>query len=172
MSDSELSRIVKRKPLVGEIAIEANESERAALARRFGISAIDSLSARLELSEKGKAVLAEGALVADVVQPCAISHEDFSHRIEEELAFRFVPAGPQPEEPDIEIELVGEELDEIDYEGESFDVGEAVAQSLGLAIDPYAEGPDADTARTKAGITSDDAPSGPLAEALAALKRD
>ena len=46
------------------------------------------------------------------------------------------------------------------------------AQTLALAIDPYAEGPDADATREKAGIKSDDAPSGPLAEALgAALKK-
>ena len=49
-----------------------------------------------------------------------------------------------------------------------------MAQTLALAIDPYREGPDADEARKKAGIVSDEdhAPSGPLAEALAGLKKD
>ena len=53
-------------------------------------------------------------------------------------------------------------------------LGEAIAQTLALAIDPYREGPDADEARKKAGIVSDEdhAPSGPLAEALAGLKKD
>ena len=84
---------------------------------------------------------------------------------------RFVPEGEPSDEPDIEIELDADELDEIEFSGESFDLGEAVAQSLGLAIDPYAEGPNADAARKEAGITGDDAPSGLLAEALAALKK-
>ncbi|QYU69205.1 hypothetical protein J4558_03410 [Leptolyngbya sp. 15MV] len=53
-----------------------------------------------------------------------------------------------------------------------FDLGEAVAQSLGLAIDPYAVGPEAEAARREAGIASDDVPSGPLAEALRALRKD
>ena len=49
------------------------------------------------------------------------------------------------------------------------DLGEAVAQSFGLALDPYATGPDAETTRRDAGIVAESAPSGPFA-ALAALK--
>jgi len=171
VSESEFSRMVRRKPLPGApVEIEASEAERAALAKRFGIGAIERLRAVLDLSEKGTAVLAEGTLSADIVQACAVSGEDFAHTIEEELALRFVPAERPADEPDIEIELDTGDLDEIEYEGENFDLGEAVAQSLGLAIDPYAEGPDADAAREDAGIASDDAPSGPLAEALRGLK--
>ena len=171
MSKSELSRMVKRKPLpAAPVEIEASAAERAALATRFGISAVERLNATLSLSEHGKAVIAEGALSAAIVQPCAVSGEDFASAIEEDLAFRFVPAAPKPDEPDIEIELDSEELDEIEYEGDSFDLGEAVAQSLGLAVDPYAEGPDAEAVRKAAGITGDDTPSGPLAEALKGLK--
>ena len=84
---------------------------------------------------------------------------------------RFVPASEEPEfDPEEEIELDSSEPDEIYYEGQAFDLGEAVAQSFGLAIDPYAEGPDAGTTREKAGLL-DAAPSGPFA-ALAALKKD
>ena len=171
MSAPELSRIVKLNALKEEpVLIEAGEEERAALARRFGLSAIDSLVASVQLTPRGARVRGEGRLVAQVVQPCAISGEDFAHTIEEELAFVFVP---EDRVPDLdEIELEADDLDEIDYSGDSFDLGEAVAQSLGLAIDPYAEGPDADAARQSAGIGSDDAPSGPLADALAALKKD
>ena len=50
------------------------------------------------------------------------------------------------------------------------DVGEAVAQSLALAIDPFAVGPDAERARQQAGLL-DEGQAGPFA-ALAALKRD
>ena len=62
-------------------------------------------------------------------------------------------------------------MDEIFYEGDSFDLGEAVAQSLALAIDPFACGPDADRVRQEKGLSADDQPSGPFA-ALAALKKD
>ena len=48
---------------------------------------------------------------------------------------------------DIEIDTDG--LDEIEYEGTHMDVGEAVAQSLALAIDPFLTGPAAEAARER-----------------------
>jgi hypothetical protein len=72
---------------------------------------------------------------------------------------------------DEEIELEADDCDEIEFAGEMFDLGEAVAQSLGLAIDPYAEGPDADAARTAAGIVQEGEVRGPLADLLAGLKK-
>lgn len=179
MPAPEFSRMVKLRPLPGgKLVIEANEAERAALAKRFGLPAIEALSANVELEQDGKAIRATGTLAASVTQLCAISGEDFTTTISEPLALRFVEEGSidpaLSEDEDIEIELSADELDEIEYSGDSFDLGEAIAQSLGLAIDPYAEGPNADAARNKAGITSDEeqAPSGPLAEALKALKKD
>ena len=174
MSASELSRMIKPRALpAGELAIEASEAERAALAARFGITALPAVSATVAFVPKGEAVLARGSLAATVEQPCAISREDFTYDVAEDFELRFVPAGERAEhEPDEEFELAADDLDEIEYEGDAFDIGEAIAQELGLAIDPYREGPDADRIRAEKGIESDEdrAPSGPLAEALAALK--
>lgn len=178
MNAPEFSRLVKVKPLAGDtLRLEANEAERTALAARFGLPAIRSLVAEVDLEEDGRAIRASGSLQAEIIQTCAISGEDFSVSIDEPLALRFIEESlidrdPALEEGEIEIELDAEDLDEIAYTGDSFDLGEAVAQSLGLAIDPYAEGPNAEAARKQAGITGDDAPAGPLAEALAALKKD
>ena len=176
MSAPELSRPVKPRALPAEpLAIEANDAERAALADRFAVTAIATLTATVEFATEDEAVLANGTLSATITQPCAVTREELSYAVEEPLALRFVPAGSLPEHaPDEEIELDSEDLDEIEYEGDSFDLGEAIAQTLALAIDPYREGPDADEARKKAGIVSDEdhAPSGPLAEALAGLKKD
>lgn len=181
MSAPEFSRPVRLKAIPEEpLVLEADAAERQALAERFGIVAIESLRAEiaLEPEKKGK-VSAHGSLDAQIVQACAVSGDEFPVAIEEDLGFVFVPAQQrapteqEDEEIEIEIELAGEELDEIEYEGDSFDLGEAVAQSLALAIDPYAEGPGADEARKRAGIVADDAkPSGPLAAALSALKKN
>ena len=70
------------------------------------------------------------------------------------------------------VKISPEELDEIEYHGEMFDLGEAVAQSLALAIDPYAEGPNADAARKAAGIVLEGEQDGPLAAFLAGLKKN
>jgi hypothetical protein len=172
----ELSRMIKTRPLPGEmIVITANEAERAALAARFGLSAIDSLRAELALEAKPKAIRATGRLKAAITQSCAVSGEDFAVHIDEPLDLRFVEARTRPvAEADeaIEIELEADDCDEIDYTGDMFDLGEAIAQSLGLTIDPYAEGPGADAARKAAGIVAEGEQMGPLADLLAALKKD
>ncbi len=168
----EFERIVKLDRLPREpLKVTADETERAALARRFGIEAVHSIEAEMRFAPEGRIVVAKGRLTAAIEQLCAISGEPFRNRVEELLAMRFVPASEQPEfNPEEEIELDAAELDDIYYEGQSFDLGEALAQSFGLAIDPYAEGPAAGTTREKAGLL-DAAPSGPFA-ALAALKKD
>lgn len=128
------------------VTLIADESERAALARRFGLVRIDRIEAEVVLERKGEALTAEGTLEADIVQSCAVSAEDLPVAIREPLAFRFVPdAGGHA--PDEEIELEADELDEIPYTGVHVDLGEAVAQSLALAIDPFATGPEAEQAR-------------------------
>ena len=173
---SELVRLVKPRALpAGMMEVEANEAERGALAKRFGITAIHALTAKVDFSEKDDAVVASGTFSATLEQPCAVTRDDFTYDISEAFSLRFVPAGRLGEyEEDAEFELTEEDLDEIEYEGETFDLGEAIAQELGLAIDPYREGPDADAVRAETGIESDEdrKPSGPLAEALAALKKD
>ena len=173
---NELVRLVKPRALpAGTMEVEANEAERAALVKRFGITAIHALTAKVGFSEKDDAVVASGTFSATLEQPCAVTRDDFTYDISEGFSLRFVPAGRMGDyEEDTEFELTEEDLDEIEYEGETFDLGEAIAQELGLAIDPYREGPDADAMRAEAGIESDEdrKPSGPLADALAALKKD
>ena len=170
----ELSRPVKVRPLPGDpVIIEANEAERAALAQRFSLSSVESLRAEIELEDKGKAIRATGALKAEIMQACAISAEDFPVSVDEPVDLRFVPEGTlsAAESDDEEIELEADDCDEIEYSGETFDLGEAVAQTLGLVIDPYAEGPNADAARKAAGIVEEGQQGGALADALAALKK-
>lgn len=169
---SEMERLIRVRHLpAGIVRIEASAAECDALAARFGICAVHSLLAEVELEAGGGGTVhASGWLNARIEQECAVSREPFTATIHEPLALVFTPNVERPATPDEEVELDTDALDEIGYAGESFDLGEAVAQTLGLTIDPYAEGPQADAVRAEAGIVSDDAPSGALAEALASLK--
>ena len=171
----ELSRPIKVKGLPGDaLVIEATAGERAALARRFGLPGIDSLRAEIDLEQRGKAIRATGTLKAAIRQACAISGEDFPANIDEPIDLRFVDETgvTAPDDEEIEIELEADDCDEIEYSGDMFDLGEAVAQSLGLSIDPYAEGPNADAARKAAGIVQEGEQEGPLAALLAGLKKN
>ena len=165
----EFSRLVGIGDCEGRtLEYEATEAERVALAERFAIPALRSLSGTLTLTKKGANIAATGAFDAHVVQDCAVSGEPFEHRIAEDMDLTFVPPRhfASVEEP---VEVGSDELDEIEYEGQQIDLGEAIAQSLALAIDPYAEGPEADAFRKEKGLDAPE-PSGPLAEALKGLK--
>jgi uncharacterized metal-binding protein YceD (DUF177 family) len=166
---SEFARTYDPRLLPGaEQVLTASTEECAALARRFDLVRIDRLEARIMLDKDGVATTAVGRLLADIVQSCAVSGEDLPVSIDEPVSLRFVPEGA-PSAPDEEIELEADELDEMAYAGSQFDLGEALAQTLALAIDPYAEGPNAEAARKAAGLNEPEA-SGPFA-ALAALKK-
>ena len=169
MSAPEFSRPIDRRQLRAKpVTIEANDTERKALAERFGLIAIERLAAEVTLEADGEAIGARGTLEAKVVQICAVSGDDLPVRIREPIAVRFVPEAEVTVE---EVELEEEQLDEIPYAGQVFDLGEAVAQSLALAIDPFATGPEAERVRKEKGL-GDEGANGPLAEALAALKKD
>ncbi|HET9629361.1 MAG TPA: DUF177 domain-containing protein [Novosphingobium sp.] len=151
----EFSRQVDlRQITAAPIMLVATEQERAALAARFGLVRIDRLEATVSLEADGSLVSADGRVAADWVQACAVSGEDLSLSADEPFAIRFVPVRTD-RKPDEEIELTADELDEIEYFGTSFDLGEAVAQSFALAIDPFAAGPEAEAARKAAGIVSE-----------------
>jgi uncharacterized metal-binding protein YceD (DUF177 family) len=168
MSTLEFSRFVDRRQLTEKpVELAADAAERKALAERFGLVAIDRLEARVSLEADGDTVTGDGTLSAEIVQSCAVSGDDLPVTIAEPLHLRFVPEAPVEAE---ELDLEEDELDEIPYSGTAFDLGEAVAQSLALAIDPYATGPDADRVRKEKGLL-DEAASGPFA-ALAGLKKD
>lgn len=169
MSNPEFTRSFDVRQVEGKsVHLVANEDERVALARRFGLVSIGKVEADILLERAGTAVKANGRLSAEIVQSCAVSGDDLPVSIDEALSFRFVPEA-SAHTPAEEIELGADDLDEIEYSGTHFDLGEAVAQSLALAIDPFAVGPNAEAARQRAGIVGEDA-SGPFA-ALAALKK-
>lgn len=168
MSESEHELIVKLDRLPESMVIDADEGQRAALARRFGLQSVAALRAEIALSRDGDTIEVRGTLTARFRQLCAVSGEPFENRLAESIAIRFVPPGDVPAE-EAEQEFDPDAPDEIEYENAAFDLGEAMAQSFGLLIDPFATGPDADRVRQEAGILDETAPGGPFA-ALAALR--
>jgi uncharacterized metal-binding protein YceD (DUF177 family) len=171
---TEFSRLFRLDALSSEpcqVEIDAGPGEREALARRFGLVGIASLAARAQLVRREDIVSAAGTLTARVTQSCIASGEPLDAALEEEFRvdFRAAPADGRPEE---EVELGESELDTIFYEGGAVDLGEAVAQSLALALDPYPRSPAAEAALKEAGVKSEEearAEASPFA-ALKALK--
>lgn len=154
------------------LAIEASEAERAALVRRFGLQALDMLRAEADLVRKGDSVTATGRVEAHVVQSCVASGAPVTEAIDEpfEVAFRPQPADAQSDE---EIELGEGDMDVVFYAGGGIDLGEAVAETLALSLDPYPRAPDAAEALKAAGVKSEEeaGPFGALAGLRDKLKR-
>jgi uncharacterized metal-binding protein YceD (DUF177 family) len=125
-----LSRI-RAKELT--VVVQATPEECAAVAARMELPSIQSLECRFELSHEadGVTILADGHLIAEVTQTCVTSAEDFAARVEEPFMIRFVPAGTERDDPDPDLP------DEIPYAGDTIDLGEATAEQLGLALDPW-----------------------------------
>ena len=135
------------------LTIEATRMERAGLAERFGIPALDYLSADIVLTvddggdcgndgNGGRQVKAVGRLKARVVQLCVVSLEPVTTNIDAAFERLFVEGAPEngwewgPE--DVEIHLDENLKDAPDtMTGGFFDLGEALAEQLALEIPPF-----------------------------------
>lgn len=158
MIQSEFSR-PQRLDTIGagehQIHIAAEPGERSALAERFGLKAIDSLTADYAIRRDAQGIVATGHLSAQVVQACVITDDPVPAAIEEDFAIRFLPE-EQGEGGEDETELSEDECDIVFYAGGAIDLGEAAAESLALALDPYPRSPRAEAALREAGVISEE----------------
>ena len=135
-------------------AVEADPLEREALAQRFGLPRIDRLAAEGTIRRHGRGWRLEARLTAEVVQVCVVTLEPFPTAIAEDFVVDYAAEeGPGQRG---EIDLAGDDAEPAPTGG-ILDLGEAVAQQLALALDPFPRRPGA---ALQAGP---DAPAGPFA---------
>ncbi|TAN55889.1 MAG: DUF177 domain-containing protein [Magnetospirillum sp.] len=143
--DVEFSRPVRVERLGAagsDFEIEANEAERRALAERFGLVELSSLSARLRLTLlSGGLVRLSGRLSAEVVQSCVVTLQPVAASLDAAVELTY---GPDDADGDGEIELTFEGDDPPDaiVDG-TIDMGEAVAEQLALELNPFPRAPGA-----------------------------
>lgn len=122
-----------------EYEIEANEAEREALSRRFGLIAVPSLSAVVRLRRSRGGIRVTLDFKADVVQTCVVSLEPVPAHVEESATAVFEHGTPTSA-ADIDLSDVEGDIPE-PFTGDSIDIGELTAQYLALALDPYPKAP-------------------------------
>jgi uncharacterized metal-binding protein YceD (DUF177 family) len=151
-----------------EIEVSADARERAALARRFDLLALDRLSAVLRVSRAKGLIRVDGHLDADVTQTCVVSLEPVQSEQHEDFVqlYTLDPAAAGSHEVAVEP---GEEETPEPLGPEGLDLGEAVAQQLALALDPYPRAPGASPPEDLAEPETEAPAKGPF-EALRALK--
>ncbi len=138
----ELSRpvVLARVPSVGrDLVVEAKPEECVALAARLGIEQVGRLRATLRLKpDRRGRIEVTGRLEAAVVQLCVVSLEPVAQEIDVPVALRLLPpeqaASDSPEDA----------FDDIEAPHGEADLGEALAEELALALDPYPRHPDAE----------------------------
>ncbi len=138
-------------PVAVEIA--ADETERNALAARFGLQAIASLTARARIMLRDKQPVAEGSFSAALTQTCIATADAVPVQVELPLKLRFIDEAAVPEVG--EIELTFDAYDDMALSGEMIDLGEGVAHTMALALDPFPRGPNADRILRAAGVIAE-----------------
>lgn len=130
--------VAEMKPGETVIDIEAGPEERAALAERFDLLALGSLSATATLVAPLGApeIRLEAEFEADITQSCVVTLEPVRSLLRGRLHRRFAPAPAEPDEREIEIRADTEDPPDPIIDG-VIDIGEAVAEELALAIDPF-----------------------------------
>jgi uncharacterized metal-binding protein YceD (DUF177 family) len=170
MREPEFSRPIRADTLSASsrtVRIAAEAEERAALARRFGLAGLERLEAEVHLHRGTPDIVMEGRLDADLTQSCVVTDVEVPASVAETFTIRFRPE-PAEASAEEETELGEDELDVMFYDGALIDVGEAVAQTLALNLDPYPRAPEAGDVLREAGVL-DEGTAGPFG-ALAALK--
>ncbi len=150
------------------ITLEADAGQRAAIAKRLGLVALDSFLTRAEVRTVAGGIAVTGEIVADVIQSCAATDLPVPAKIREPFDLRFIRDADLVAGDEEEIEIGDADCDILPLEDERVDLGETAVQTLSLALEPFPRHPDADRILAEKGVLSE-AQAGPFA-ALAKLR--
>ncbi len=126
-------------------SIEATPEECALIAERLGLQSLISFSATFRISRQagGDEYLAQGRLHARAERTCVVSLDTFTEPADLTFTIRFVTEEASEDEA-LEAPYDYEEgPDEVVYENDMLDLGEAAVQEYALALNPYPRKPGA-----------------------------
>jgi uncharacterized metal-binding protein YceD (DUF177 family) len=134
------------------VKFSADPRERRALARRFGLLELRSLGVegRVDRGDDRQELQFQGWLEAEVVQACVVTLEPVPATIRQPVERRYRRAEPDAGRGTAsphQVWVVDEDEDEVEVDivtGRTIDLGEAMAEELALALDPYPRAAGAD----------------------------
>lgn len=129
------------KPLL--VTLEADDKERQSLAQRWGVSSVEAVAAKLEVSRwKRDGVRVKGSVEARITQSCVVTLDPVISQIFETIEALFVPEGSRLAR--VETSDIGEMIVDAEgpdapetYQGDTIDLAEICEEFIVLSIDPY-----------------------------------
>lgn len=145
---SEIERVVdldRMGPGGAALDIVASDSERAALAKRFGFLGLPALSARVTVDRRlGGQIVVEGRLRGRIVQACVLTLDPVNQDLDDAFRIVFKKDLADDRDPESGDAVLSAQADAPEpLTGNLLDVGEIVAEQLSLAADPYPRRPGA-----------------------------
>lgn len=125
------------------VKLVADERERAGLARLWKVESVKRLESELQVARwKKDGVRIHGRVEAEIVQSCVVTLEPVESVISEAVDRIYVPEGSRlarlvlDERGEMVLDPEGDDIPET-FTGDTVDAGEAVTETVALAIDPY-----------------------------------
>jgi hypothetical protein len=126
-----------------ELEVIADEAERQALARRFSLLELRRLEAKIGMRRSDALVRVRVSVSAEVVQNCVVTLEPVTSEVRESAEISFAPpTRDAARRGSVWVDAEGDDPPE-PLVGATVDVGEIVAEQLGLGLDPYPRRPGA-----------------------------
>ena len=142
---------------LGHRAVAADDAERAALAARFDLVALDRLEGAFDVRREAAGIRVTGRITGRVTQRCVVSGAPLPADVDEAVALLFVGgSGRNAADDEEEVELETGDLDVLPLDGDAIDLGEIAAETLALALPPFPRAPDADLADERRLLSSED----------------
>jgi len=125
------------------LEVTASDSERAALVKRFALTDLSALAARVTVDRRaGGQIVVEGRLRAKVVQACILTLDPVMQEIDDSFRIVFKEGWAEKFDSETGEALLDAQLDAPEpLQGNMLDVGEIVAEQLSLTVDPYPRRP-------------------------------
>ncbi len=126
------------------LALEASETERAAVARLLDLLALSSLTGEARLKPWLDGAELQGRFEARLTRACGVTLEPFDQTVTGDFTLRVVPAG-SPNAPSAEEEIDVDAPDPPDVlDGDLIDVAAYLVEHLALELDPFPRAPGAE----------------------------
>ena len=145
---SEIERLIdldRMGPAGAALEIAASDSERAALAKRFGFLSLPAFSARVTVDRRvGGQIVVEGRLRGRIVQACVLTLDPVTQDLDDAFRIVFRPDMADDRDPESGEAVLNSQADAPEpLTGNMLDIGEIVAEQLSLVADPYPRRPGA-----------------------------